>query len=425
MRPFLTLFIALFISTNIVFSQDQTTIISATVFDIQTKKPVQQAVVSLKNTNLSIVTNQDGYFTLKILSDRITARDSVSVSYLGYATVTLPVTTLIATENRKGVEIFLHPVSYSLDPAIITPNDPAAIFDLAFSRIKNNFVQENVSMTAFYREVFRKGNRDYLSLNEAVIDINKAGYRFFGSNNRVALYKGRSSSNIEKEDSLFFVIRGGPLSTLDLDIVGDPFIGVYLHDTHRFYDFTFGEAEMIDDKLFYTLIFNEKYSPDIHEYYKGKIYIEKETYAIGRIEFEIDMGKTLNAERYFVKEKPRNYNFDIISVKYLVNYKQNSDGLWNFSYSRFDMELNAYKRFSLFKKRYYITSELAITDISSHPIEIAQSDRLRYSDIIGNKISDFVDDDFWREYNIIEPDQTIEVIINRIIRQLKREDRRR
>lgn len=430
MRTFFATIAFLFFATISLFSQDQATI-SATLLDRDTKKPVQQAVVNLKGTNISIITNQDGFFTLKLPADKATVRDSVSISYLGYATLTLPVSDLIVPETNKRVpELFLSPVSYRLDPAIISPNDPAAIFDLAFSRVRTNFTQTELSMTAFYREIFRKGNRDYLSLNEAVIDINKSGYKALSGSDRVALYRGRSSTNIEKDDSLFFVLRGGPLSALDLDIVKDPFISVYLRDVHYVYEFKLGEGVIIDDKIFYTLIFNEKNIPleekeAGRECYKGKIYIEKESYAIGRIEFEIDMDRTKDPVNYFIKKRPKNYNFDIISVKYIVNYKQDNSGLWNFSYSRFDMELSAYKRLSLFKKRYYITSELAITDIYPEQLNISSADRLKYSDIISNKISDFTEDDFWGEYNVIEPDQTIDVIINRIIRQLRREDRKK
>ena len=425
MRKIVCLALLLLFSARALYSQDQA-VISATLLDAHNKKPVHLAVISLKSSNISIVTNQDGYFTLKLPADRVTPRDSVSISYLGYATLMLPVTILLQKDNKKTPELFLYPIAYSLDPAIIHPNEPTAIFDLAFAKVKNNFTQDDVSMSAFYREIFRKGNREYLSLNEAVVDISKPGYRSTGKSSRVALYKGRKSTNIEKGDSLLFSLRGGPLSALDLDIVKDPFVGVYLKDAHVFYDFEFGEHQVIDDKIFIVLLFKEKKDPERQQlYYMGKIFIELGTYAIGRIEFEMDLARMPDAEKYFIKSKPKNYKFDILSTKYIANYKEDDRGLWNFSYSRFDLELSAYKRFSLFKKHYYITSELAITDIIHDGATIAPEDRLKYSDIISNKMSDFEDGDFWMEYNVIEPDQSIEIILNRIIRQLKREDRRR
>ena len=423
MRKIVCFALLLLFSARALYSQDQT-VISATLLDAHNKKPVHMAVISLKSSNISIVTNQDGYFTLKLPADRVTPRDSVSISYLGYATLTLPVIDLLHKDNRKTPELLLYPIAYSLDPAIIHPNEPTAIFDLAFAKVKNNFTQDDVSMSAFYREIFRKGNREYLSLNEAVVDISKPGYKPTGRS-RVALYKGRKSTNIEKGDSLLFSLRGGPLSALDLDIVKDPFVGAYLRDAHIFYDFELAEQQVIDNKVFIVLLFRDKKDSDQQLIYKGKIFIEHGSYAIGRIEFEMDLARMVDAERYFVKSKPKNYKFDILSAKYIVNYKEDDRGLWNFSYSRFDMELSAYKRFSLFKKHYYITFELAITDIVHDGATIAPEDRLKYSDIISNKMSDFEDGDFWMEYNVIEPDQSIEIILNRIIRQLKREDRRR
>jgi hypothetical protein len=38
------------------------------------------------------------------------------------------------------------------------------------------------------------------------------------------------------------------------------------------------------------------------------------------------------------------------------------------------------------------------------------------------KRQDFTDENFWGSYNIIEPDESIENVISRIIRQLKKRD---
>ena len=43
-------------------------------------------------------------------------------------------------------------------------------------------------------------------------------------------------------------------------------------------------------------------------------------------------------------------------------------------------------------------------------------------DILQKKVADFRDDSFWEDYNIIQPDEKIEKIINKIIRQLKKID---
>ena len=75
------------------------------------------------------------------------------------------------------------------------------------------------------------------------------------------------------------------------------------------------------------------------------------------------------------------------------------------------------------KNKYSIVSELAITDFNNNIVaKPNSSSKLRYKDIMASKVQDFADSNFWGSYNIIEPDDAIENIINRIIRQLKRRD---
>jgi hypothetical protein len=73
-----------------------------------------------------------------------------------------------------------------------------------------------------------------------------------------------------------------------------------------------------------------------------------------------------------------------------------------------------------FSNDYTIYSELAITDIQEDQLEIMPQSRIRPRDIMTNKVNDFADPDFWQDYNIIEPDASIEKIISRILRQLRR-----
>ncbi|MCK7532195.1 MAG: hypothetical protein MZV63_14795 [Marinilabiliales bacterium] len=49
--------------------------------------------------------------------------------------------------------------------------------------------------------------------------------------------------------------------------------------------------------------------------------------------------------------------------------------------------------------------------------------RLRYSDVFSEKVNAFADPEFWGEYNVIEPDQSIESAIRKLSRKLKFSDR--
>jgi hypothetical protein len=69
-------------------------------------------------------------------------------------------------------------------------------------------------------------------------------------------------------------------------------------------------------------------------------------------------------------------------------------------------------------------SEMAITDRTNEEvIKFAGKEKLKYSDVFSEKVSAFTDPAFWGDYNVIEPDQSIESAIRRLSRKLKFSDR--
>ena len=69
-----------------------------------------------------------------------------------------------------------------------------------------------------------------------------------------------------------------------------------------------------------------------------------------------------------------------------------------------------------------MSCEMAVTDWEKNISgEVPKSkDRLKSSIILSDAAVGFSDPDFWGEYNIIEPEKSIESAIKKIQRQLKR-----
>ena len=69
-------------------------------------------------------------------------------------------------------------------------------------------------------------------------------------------------------------------------------------------------------------------------------------------------------------------------------------------------------------------SEIAVTDRTDQEvIKFAGKDKVKYNDVFSDKVSSFTDKEFWGDYNVIEPDQSIESAIRRLSRKLKFSDR--
>jgi hypothetical protein len=69
-------------------------------------------------------------------------------------------------------------------------------------------------------------------------------------------------------------------------------------------------------------------------------------------------------------------------------------------------------------------SELAITDRTEEDVvKFASKDRIKPTDFFTEEVSAFADPAFWGDYNVIEPDQSIEAAIRRLSRKVKFSDR--
>jgi len=78
----------------------------------------------------------------------------------------------------------------------------------------------------------------------------------------------------------------------------------------------------------------------------------------------------------------------------------------------------------LFNTNYTTMSELAITDRTDEEvIKFASRERVRPSDVFTEEVAAFADPDFWGDYNVIEPDQSIESAIRKLSRKLRFSDR--
>lgn len=368
-------------------------------------------------SGVSNVSNSEGFFSLKLPMD-VLPEDEIRVSFLGYVTATLSVEDFSGSCPDKPYGIQLPPVSFTLDPAVIRSIDPLDLFNEAYDKVKDNYPSVMTGMTAFYREIIRRQSGRYLALSEAVLDINKASYTSFQSD-RARIFKGRASTDYRAADSILIRFRGGVVAALDMDNVKNPFAGVWLREVERHYRFAMGEPVLRDGLFFYVVTFTQiDGSEEI--LYSGRLYIESGSLAIGRIELSLNVkGREEKAAGIMVVKRPPDTRFYVTKAEYAVNYKRFGN-TWHYDYSLMRINLSSRKGKSFFRNNYVITGEMAVTAHNEAPARIGADERLRFKDFLSEKVGDFRDDDFWGDYNIIEPDKSIDAVIRRIIRRLER-----
>jgi len=386
------------------------------VIDAETGTPLVFASISVTESNVGIITNIDGEFTLKI-SPELTSKN-LEVSYLGYKNKTVPVSSM--RDNGYKNVISLESAPIPIREVIVKPIDPEAIVEKAIMNIGRNYESVPNLMTAFYRETIRK-NRTYVSIGEAVVEIFKAPYnsdmRFDGAR----IYKGRKSTDVEKMDTVLFKLQGGTVSVLELDIAKNT-EAILTLDAMKYYDYSLTSVIEIDNKPHYVINFIQKPSVDI-PLFMGNLFIEMESNAITEAEFGFNLSDKAAVSSIFIRKKPLGMEVTPEVATYRTKYRE-QNGKWYFAYSRAEVRFKVNWKKKLFNTYYTTMSEMAVTDRTDQEvIKFAGKEKLRYTDIFSEKVSAFTDPDFWGDYNVIEPDQSIESAIRRLSRKLKFSDR--
>jgi hypothetical protein len=390
--------------------------IKGKVVDAENGTPLVFASVAVKESNVAIVTNIDGEFTLKI-GEPLTAKN-LEISYLGYKNKTILISDL--KENGYKNVISLESAPIPIKEIIVKPLDPVDIVQKAISNIGKNYESVPNLMTAFYRETIRK-NRTYVSIGEAAVEIFKAPYnsdvRFDGAR----IYKGRKSSDVEKMDTVLFKLQGGPVSVLQLDIVKNT-ESVLTRDAMQYYNYSLTGVIEIDNKPHYVIDFIQKPSVEM-PLFMGSLYIEMDSYALTEAEFGFNLADKEAASSIFIRKKPLGMEVTPEIATYRTKYRE-QNGKWYFAYSRAEVKFKVNWKKKLFNTFYTTMSEIAVTDRTDQEvIKFAGKDKIKYTDVFSEKVSSFTDAAFWGDYNVIEPDQSIESAIRKLSRKLKFSDR--
>jgi hypothetical protein len=386
------------------------------ILDSDTREPLVFATLILEEYNISTITNSEGEFLLKIPPE--VSQGIVQISFLGYTSRRIP----LSQFGEERTEILLKASVTPLPEVdVVVPRNARDLVEETFRNRRDNYMQDPLEMTAFYRETIKRRRRN-VSLSEAVVTIYKAPYSS-SRKDAVKLFKARKSTDYSKLDTVALKLQGGPFNALYVDVMKYPdyiFAPGYIED----YDFFFERNTRINDRLIFVIGFRQK--PEIEEpLYRGRLYIDGERKILTSAIYSLNITNRDMASRMFVRKKPANAYVYPTEVAYRVDYRE-KDGRWYYGYSNAILEFKIDWDKKLFNSVYSLTCEMAVTDWERNMEGKAppNRERIRSSIILSDAADGFSDPDFWGSYNIIEPDKSIESAIRKIQRQLKREERK-
>lgn len=384
-------------------------VVNGIVKDKQSKKKLEHVSISIPGTSIGTVTNEDGVFSIKI-KDSLQAKQ-LEISHLGYSNRVIP----IQGNTGHEVTILLPPNENILKEVVIQAVDPLELVKEAIRKIADNNSPKTNMLTGFYRETVKK-RRNYINISEAVIDVYKTPYTDDISRDKVQVYKGRQLLSPKPGDTLIVKFQGGPNLSTYLDVVKNREIILDAEQLHC-YKFTMDNPVMIDERMHYVV----KFQPQVvlpYALFYGKFYIDKESLAFSRAEFQFNMDDRNKVTQAILKKKPFKMHFKPEEVSYVVTYKQ-QEGRTYLNYVRNQVRFKCdLKRKWLFSTNYTIVSELVITDKKTDNVaSISRKNAFNLNASLSDKVGNFQDPNFWEDYNIIEPSESLESAVTKLKKQ--------
>ena len=172
----------------------------------------------------------------------------------------------------------------------------------------------------------------------------------------------------------------------------------------------------IDDRTQYVINIKPRVVTDYALYY-GKFYIDRENLAFTRVELSLDMSDREKATRLILVRKPLGVRFKPREMTSLVEYRY-EDGVTRLSYIRNVFRFNCDWKRKLLSTSFTATCEMVVTDKSpTTERPISGRDSFDSKDFFYDRVEYFRDPDFWKDYNIIEPTETLDNAIGKLLKR--------
>ena len=369
------------------------------VKDAQTGRALESVHVSVPGRHFATVTNADGEYVLK----SNTPIDAVLFTYLGYKSQRVP-----AKDNLK---ISLEREAITLPEALIIGGDPVEILQEALERLPSTYCPQPELLECFYRETVQKRSR-YTYVAEAVARLYREEFeKAFYNSDAAALEKSRLLVSQRRSDTLSVKTQGGPQMALNCDFLKNPDL-IFSPSELDLYRIEMQTPARIGDRLQYVI----RLTPAVdapYALYHALVYIDRENLTFTRIEASLDMSDRSKAIHAILVSKPMSLRFFPEEASVVLNYRPVGDQI-RLEYFRSTIRFACDWRKRLFKTHYTAINELVVTDVRPEAIPIPRKERFRSTDYLNDKAEEFQDPDFWKDYNIIEPSESLEHAIGRL-----------
>ncbi|MEZ4776137.1 MAG: carboxypeptidase-like regulatory domain-containing protein [Bacteroidia bacterium] len=394
--------------------------LSGRIVDGETLEPLPFVQIRALNARIGTLTNEDGYFLLKLPSN---ASDTVYFSHIGYEVLKKAVSGNDALEMGT---ISLREKVVSLHEVVIRPVEPEDLLRQAIAAIPENYNHNPLNMQGFYREMIWRDTKP-AQFSEAVVDIFKVpNEKEETSGNRLRLLKGRSFMDSALLEKVTVNIGGGgPKSIIGKAIVGET-LGENFLDPKEFkhYEYKIDGVSTLAGRDVYVISFDQKEKLD-RRLYQGKIYLDLQTLAFASIDYKLsERGKKFPLTRALgFKAAAALAMMRTLGIRLTYNAESGKTdyvydrGKWYLNYSSLDFGgvLTTKGKFDMPESMDIgVGLEMLITRMDP-----GKADRFADSELINDEVSlkeqvGEYDEAFWEGHNYLQPGKKLREAVEKI-----------
>ena len=387
---------------------DSLVTLKGTVRDARTKRRLANVNVYVPGRDVGTITNGDGVFALKVNKEE--AEGKLLFSCIGYANCRMAWKDLRA--GKDEATIYLNPVSRILGEVTVYGGDARSLVEEALKKIDLNYPLRQHLLDMFYRETIMKGSR-FVGISEGVMDVVKDSYkRRSVLRDRVRMKRGRRLLSQKSRDTLAVKVQGGPMLSVYFDLMKNA-DAVFDSETMWHYSFRHEHVEMLDDRLHYVVSFRPIVNLD-YPLYSGLLYIDINTMCLSRAELSLDVSDKEKANKVLLQKKPSGLRFSTREASMVVAYRRHGERAC-LDYIRSTIRFKCDWKRRLFSSAYTAVAEMVVVDADDNtqmsiPLSESYSNKRLFSD----EAEQNWDRDFWKDYNIIEPTESLEKAVTKL-----------
>lgn len=377
------------------------------VFSSIDNEPLPAAAISVVNSTIGTIANQDGSFQL-ILPDSL-KNHNIRLSSLGYQNQEVEASYL----TDQNVTFYLSPQTILLQEIVVKVVDPLESLKLLLLNRRKNYETNPSHITAFYREgIDHKKNN--INITEAVLDIYKSRVEQNYNFDQVKIIKMRRIIDKQENDTLFPKLKSGVKSCLILDVIKGDLID-FLNPTHntQLYNFKHIDVTTIDNRRVDVISFEPKNAEAA--FLKGEIYIDSENHSLVKTKFEFYKKSMDKAANMFILKRNKYFELKPQNISYSISYRE-IDGKYYINHVRGDLHFKVKRKKKLFSSPLHLWFEMVTCQIETNNTKpFKKGEVIETQDVFADKSFEY-DQNFWGDFNVITQEEQLREAIIRMIK---------